>query len=136
MRVAVIGGGINGICSAIKILEYLKASGSPVEVTVISEAFSPNTTGDGSAGLWGPYLLGGTPTNRVHRWSKSMHEFLEQIWLSDDAGEAGVCLIPCIRLTTTTMDNDVFWKDIVYGCQSLTPRQLDELNKGRSKKYT
>lgn len=65
MRVAIIGGGIIGICSAIKILEHLKSSDSPVEVTVLSETFSPNTTGDGSAGLWGPYLLGGTPTDRV-----------------------------------------------------------------------
>lgn len=65
MRIAVIGGGVSGISSAVQILEYLKFTGSPVEVTVLSEAFSPNTTGDGSAGLWGPYLLGGTPTARV-----------------------------------------------------------------------
>ncbi|XP_053962432.1 D-aspartate oxidase [Anastrepha ludens] len=136
MRVAVIGGGVSGISSAIQILEHLKSAGSPVEVTVISEAFSPNTTGDGSAGLWGPYLLGGTPTARVHGWSKQMHDFLQQIWLTEDACEAGVCLLPCIRLTTTTMDNDVFWKDIVYGCRQLTQKQLDELNVGRTKKYT
>ncbi|CAD7011729.1 unnamed protein product [Ceratitis capitata] len=136
MQIAVIGGGVSGVSSAIQILEYLKSTGNPVAVTVLSEAFSPNTTGDGSAGLWGPYLLGGTPTERVHRWSKHMHDFLEQIWLSDDAGEAGVCLIPCLRLTTTAMDNEVFWKDIVYGCRQLTQRQLDELNVGRANKYT
>nr|XP_036231003.1 D-aspartate oxidase [Bactrocera oleae] len=136
MRIAVIGGGVSGITSAVQILEYLKSIGSAVKVTVLSEAFSPNTTGDGSAGLWGPYLLGGTPTARVHRWSKHMHDFLEQIWLSEDAGEAGVCLIPCLRVTTTTMDNNVFWKDIVYGCRRLTQKQLNELNIGRTKKYT
>ena len=65
-----------------------------------------------------------------------MHDFLEQIWLSEDAGEAGVCLIPCLRVTTTTMDNNVFWKDIVYGCRRLTQKQLNELNIGRAKKYT
>ncbi|XP_050324917.1 D-aspartate oxidase [Bactrocera neohumeralis] len=136
MRIAVIGGGVSGICSAVQILEYLKSIGVPVEVTVLSETFSPNTTGDGSAGLWGPFLLGGTPTARVYRWSKHMHDFLEQIWLSEDAGEAGVCLIPCLRVTTTKMENDVFWKDIVYGCRQLTQNQLAALNIGRTKKFT
>ncbi|XP_011180438.2 D-aspartate oxidase-like [Zeugodacus cucurbitae] len=136
MRIAVIGGGVNGISSAVQILEYLKSTGSPADVTVLSEAFSPNTTGDGSAGLWGPFLLSGTPTARVHRWSKHMHDFLAQIWLSEDAGEAGVCLLPCLGLTTTNMDTDVFWKDIVYGCRRLTQKQLDQLNVGRAKKYT
>lgn len=66
-----------------------------------------------------------------------MHLFLEQIWLSEDAGEAGVCLVPCVRLSS---DSNVivgdFWRDIVYGAVELTAEQLEVYNKGRDVKFT
>lgn len=65
MQICVLGGGINGFCCALRILETFQKLQKPIEVTVISEEFTPNTTGDGSAGLWGPYLLGDTPTENV-----------------------------------------------------------------------
>jgi len=65
-NIAVIGAGVNGVSSAIKILEHYKTEAkTPIRVTILSEDFSPNTTGDGSAGLWGPYLLGGTSQSKV-----------------------------------------------------------------------
>lgn len=65
-NVAVIGAGVNGVSSAIKILEhYQKERCENVQVTIISDEFTPNTTGDGSAGLWGPFLLGGTCERKV-----------------------------------------------------------------------
>ncbi|XP_061398284.1 D-aspartate oxidase-like [Musca vetustissima] len=136
MRVAILGGGINGFCCAVRIQVHYKKQNRPIEVTVLSEKFSPNTTGDGSAGLWGPFLLGGTPTAKVHQWSKGMHDFLEELWLSEDAGEAGVCLLPVIRLTTADTPVDDFWKDIVYGCHEMTEEMLKEYNENRTKKYT
>nr|XP_016927786.1 D-aspartate oxidase [Drosophila suzukii] len=137
-NIAVIGAGVNGVSSAIKILEHYKSEAkTPIRVTILSEAFSPNTTGDGSAGLWGPYLLGGTSQSKVYKWSKSMHKFLEEIWLSGDAGEAGVCLLPCIRLTTSPADTvGDFWRDIVYGAMDLSQKQLAEYNQGRRVKFT
>lgn len=65
MRVAILGGGINGFCCAVRILEHYKKQGKSIDVTILSDKFTPYTTGDGSAGLWGPYLLGDTPTSRV-----------------------------------------------------------------------
>lgn len=66
LRVAVIGAGVNGVASAIKILEhYQDEQKLNVQVTILSEQFTPNTTGDGSAGLWGPFLLGGTDESKV-----------------------------------------------------------------------
>ncbi|KAH8393591.1 hypothetical protein KR200_005829 [Drosophila serrata] len=136
-NIAVIGAGVNGVASAIKILEHYLAEGQPISVTIISEDFTPNTTGDGSAGLWGPYLLGGTPQSKVYKWSQSMHQFLEKIWLSEDAGEAGVCLLPCVRLSTSTVDSvEDFWRNIVYGAMDLTADQLAVYNVGRSVKFT
>lgn len=67
MRVCILGGGINGFSSALRVLEYLRTvyPDGTFEVNVLSDRFTPNTTGDGSAGLWGPYLLGSTEPARV-----------------------------------------------------------------------
>lgn len=65
MRVAILGGGINGFSCAVRVQEHFQSRGQAIQVTVLSDQFTPNTTGDGSAGLWGPYLLGGTPTSKV-----------------------------------------------------------------------
>lgn len=66
-----------------------------------------------------------------------MHIFLEKIWRSEDAGEAGVCLVPCVRLSTdpNAVVGD-FWRDIVYGAVDLTAQQLAVYNKGRDVKFT
>lgn len=53
-KVLVIGAGVCGLTAAVHIAEFYHNQG--VEVTLISEKFSPETTGDGSAGLWSPYL--------------------------------------------------------------------------------
>jgi len=54
------------VFSAIKIQEhYQNEKKIKVQVTIISDEFTPNTTGDGSAGLWGPFLLGGTDEKKV-----------------------------------------------------------------------
>ena len=50
-KVIVIGAGVNGLSAAVKIAEYF--DGQDVTCTIVSEQFSPNTTGDVSAGLWG-----------------------------------------------------------------------------------
>ncbi|KAH8412050.1 hypothetical protein KR222_007947 [Zaprionus bogoriensis] len=136
-NVAVIGAGVNGVSSAIKILEHYQKAKQNVQVTLISDEFTPNTTGDGSAGLWGPFLLGGTDESKVHKWSKTTHQFLEELWLSEDAGEAGVCLVPCVRLATDpNVSVGDFWRDIVYGAVELTPQQLAEYNRNRQVKFT
>ncbi|XP_030556558.1 D-amino-acid oxidase [Drosophila novamexicana] len=138
MKVAVIGAGVNGVASALKILEYYQEENKlNVQVSIISEEFTPNTTGDGSAGLWGPFLLSGTEKSKIYQWSKSMHNFLEKIWLSEDAGEAGVCLLPCVRLSTDpNVSVEDFWRDIVYGAVDLSPDQLAVYNKNRDVKFT
>ncbi|ALC38494.1 CG11236 [Drosophila busckii] len=138
LRVAVLGAGVNGVASALKILEhYQDVRQQKIEVTILSDEFTPHTTGDGSAGLWGPFLLGNTAPSKVHGWSKGMHDFLQQIWLSEDAGEAGVCLLPCVRLSTDEKASvGDFWRDIVYGATELTAQQLADYNRNRVNKFT
>ena len=55
--VAVIGAGVVGVSSALAIQEALPR----VEVTIIAAELTPDTTGDGSAGVWGPRSIDGAP---------------------------------------------------------------------------
>ena len=66
-KIVIIGGGIIGFASAVKIVEHFQEEilKNTIEVTLISNEFSPNTTGDGSAGLWGPYLCGLTSEDLI-----------------------------------------------------------------------
>ncbi|XP_055841469.1 D-amino-acid oxidase [Episyrphus balteatus] len=132
MQVAILGGGINGFCCAVQIKEKWPES----NVTIISDLFTPSTTGDGSAGLWGPYLMCDTPAEKVNEWSMAMHNFLKQIWLSGDSGKAGVCLIPVIRLTANEKPMDDSWRDIVYGCKNLDKSELEAYSRLHNKTFT
>ena len=52
-KICVVGAGIIGLSSAVKIQERIVGA----DVTIIADAFSPNTCSDGSGGFWEPYLL-------------------------------------------------------------------------------
>jgi len=60
-RVCVVGAGVIGLSTAYR----LQDASLDVDVTIVSEEFSPNTTGDGSAGFWRPFLLSGVPDELV-----------------------------------------------------------------------
>lgn len=62
MKIAIIGGGIIGFSCGVKILKSIK---NLSEVSIITDELTPNTTGDGSAGLWGPFLLGNTSKEKI-----------------------------------------------------------------------
>lgn len=62
-KIFVIGAGVNGLSSAVKIAEHFYRQN--VQVILVSEDTSPNTTGDLSAGLWGPYLIANTPEEKI-----------------------------------------------------------------------
>ena len=61
MRIAVVGGGVVGITTATRVQTEIPN----VHVTVFSEDFTPDTTGDGAAGIWGPFLDQGTPPDKI-----------------------------------------------------------------------
>lgn len=61
-NIAIIGAGVIGATTALRLLEQF---GDSVSVVVFADKFSPDTTGDVSAGLWGPYILGNTPQEKI-----------------------------------------------------------------------
>lgn len=57
ISIAVIGGGITGTATALQLIQKYPKH----QITLISQAFSPQTTGDGAAGHWEPFCMGVTP---------------------------------------------------------------------------
>lgn len=56
MRVAVIGAGVIGLSTALCIHDRWRSADRPLQVEIYADEFSPDTTSDGAAGLWQPYL--------------------------------------------------------------------------------
>lgn len=59
-KILVVGAGVCGLTSAVQLAEFYNGT---VQVTLTAERFSPDTTGDGSAGLWSPYLCNSKDAN-------------------------------------------------------------------------
>ncbi|XP_071835652.1 D-aspartate oxidase-like [Apostichopus japonicus] len=120
-RICVIGAGVIGLATAVQILDKY---GSHVHVTVMSEKFSPNTTSDGSAGFWEPYLVGDTPKESINKWSKSTYDYLNRIIMSEDADEAGVETVHAYNFFPRYTD-DPSWKHVTFGFRHATRPELD-----------
>uniref|UniRef100_A0A182M103 FAD dependent oxidoreductase domain-containing protein n=1 Tax=Anopheles culicifacies TaxID=139723 RepID=A0A182M103_9DIPT len=133
-QIVVIGAGVSGLSVAVQLAEHYY---NVANVTLISETVSPNTTGDGSAGLWGPYYCGKTPDHKIVQWSSETHLFFHQLWKNGLGGKIGVCLQPCMRLTTDPNGYpEPAWKDVVFGCQKITETELKRLSNEHGRMYT
>lgn len=89
LKVGVIGAGIIGTSSALALIDSIP----DIEITLISEKWSPNTTGDGSGGLIYPYLPGKTPNEKVKKWFNETVGFLHNYCWSSEAGKLGIGLL-------------------------------------------
>jgi len=102
LKVAVVGAGIIGTSSALLLIESIP----DLDITIISEKWSPNTTGDGSGGLLYPYLLGKTPKQKIIKWFRETVEFLDNYCWSPDAGKLGIGLLPMFVLFGENESNE------------------------------
>ena len=80
LRVAVIGAGVIGLSSAVRIAQEIEGA----NVTVFADKFDDETTSSGAAGLWEPYKLSDTPAHLVRRWGRDTFEFLQVLTVSND----------------------------------------------------
>ncbi|CAF0943364.1 unnamed protein product [Adineta steineri] len=91
-RVIIVGGGIIGLTTACTLLkEY--ASLDKLELTIIYETLSPDTTGDVSAGFWEPYGLN-LDDERMLRWARYTYDIFMQEFFSTKAAQAGISQMP------------------------------------------
>ncbi|XP_075720341.1 D-aspartate oxidase isoform X2 [Rhinoderma darwinii] len=128
VKVAVIGGGLVGLSTALCITECLPQC----SVTVISEKFSPNTTGDVAAGCLIPHTCPDTPLHQQKAWFKETFDYLFKIANSPDAGDSGIHLISGFKnnggyLESRKVSN--VWDlhgtyDVVVNCSGLGSRDL------------
>ncbi|KAJ8714388.1 hypothetical protein PYW07_002613 [Mythimna separata] len=129
-KIAVIGAGVNGLTCAVKIKETYK----DFDVVLISSEFSPNTTGDGSGGLWLPYLCGNTPYSLIEKWGGLTYKFFHEQWKT---GAHGVCMEPIYYLYRT---KEKFvrpeWARMVFGYHELDSKELEDYSQLFSGKYT
>jgi len=119
VRVAVVGAGIAGLSSANAIQERFPEA----RVTLIAEKFSPDTTSDGAAGLWWPYLMEETPEEDISRYAEDTWKYLERLWKSPMGGRLGLSLIPCLRPIDTVQPLPSFGH-FVYGFGELDASQV------------
>ncbi|XP_033645081.1 D-aspartate oxidase-like [Asterias rubens] len=125
-RVCVVGAGIIGVSTAVNILESIPN----VEVTILAEKFSPDTTSSGIGGLWLPYLAKNTPQESIYKWGKTTWDHMMAILRSPYADEAGIHLKPIYDLFDVELDKDPFWKDIPLSYRRCNQQELDSLFPG------
>ena len=61
INIVIIGGGIIGTSTAL----HLKRKYAEFNITLISQAFTPQTTSDVAAGHWEPFCMGETPVDDI-----------------------------------------------------------------------
>jgi len=95
-RITIIGAGIIGLTTACTLLkEY--AANENLQLTILSETFSPNTTGDVSAGYWEPYGLEKIDEN-ILRWGGYTYDIFLNEFFSTKAARAGIMKISAYNL--------------------------------------
>ncbi|CAF2634282.1 unnamed protein product [Rotaria sp. Silwood2] len=95
-RITIIGAGIIGVTTACTILkEY--AGNENLQLTIVSEKFTPETTGDTSAGYWEPYGFANID-ERILRWAGYTHDIFLSEFFSTKAARAGLMKVESYRL--------------------------------------
>ncbi|KAK8380376.1 hypothetical protein O3P69_016756 [Scylla paramamosain] len=118
VRVVVVGGGVNGVGSALAI----QRRHPQCQVKVVAKSFTPHTTGDGAAGLWEPYLSANTPDDKVIQWSRDTFNLYSD-WYRDGEGKArGVSLVHGTGLHNIQQPTPA-WHTIPIGYINLSSEQ-------------
>ncbi|XP_043279126.1 D-aspartate oxidase isoform X2 [Venturia canescens] len=131
MNIAVIGAGVIGVSSAVAVQKAFPKS----RVSIFADVFTPDTTGDGSAGLWGPFIIGDTPVTEFTRYGGATHRWLEHFWKRGLAQEIGLSLIPVIRVRRGEGFAMPEWKSEVYGAAELSQEELKKLSDEHKTNY-
>ena len=126
MRVTVLGGGVCGLTSALRIKRAIPS----IQLEVIGERIASRTapdditTSEGAAGLWKPFALSGTPDELVNRWGKETLDHYMEIYLSGKAPEAGILLSSAYELFEEPLDELPAWSDVVPAFRRLTQADI------------
>ncbi|XP_029451128.1 D-aspartate oxidase [Rhinatrema bivittatum] len=120
-RVAVVGGGLVGLSTAVCISESVPQC----SVTVLSEKFTPETTSDVAAGMLIPHPYPDMPIEQQKRWFQETFNYLLAICNSVEAADAGIQLLSGWQIFRTAPEQKVpFWADTVLGFRVMSEAEL------------
>lgn len=95
-HITIIGAGIIGLTTACTLLKEYGLNDN-FELAIISKTFSPDTTGDLSAGYWEPYGIESID-QRVLQWAGYTYDIFFSEFFSTKASRAGIMKMPAYTL--------------------------------------
>ncbi|KAK0413590.1 hypothetical protein QR680_006890 [Steinernema hermaphroditum] len=120
-KVCVIGAGINGIAVA---RELQKRYGSDIEVTIVTDKKTPNTTSDVAAGLWMPHLVDGKNADLLKKWARETFEHIAH--LERDSPDSGAFMCSGYVFDNEPSPPD-FDESIYHTFKTLTKQEIEQL---------
>lgn len=115
MKATVIGCGISGLCSGIRLLE------ADFDVQIIAKELPPNTTSDVAAAIWYPYRC--YPEEKALHWGK---QTLETCYELAKAPDTGVSIVQFTEYLPEPSP-DPWWKNAVKQFRRVNPENLPEM---------
>lgn len=132
LSICVVGAGVQGLSSALRITEEYGAE--KVNIYVVAEAFYNQTTSFGSGGLWEPYQIAGTPDEKINSWGEYAFKHFLQLYRQQEGSVAGVQLLTAYSLLEEHEDSTPpSWKDIVFNFNLLSKGDIARM--GLPSKY-
>ena len=102
MHCTIVGAGVSGLTSGIRLLE------NGHQAHIVSDKFSPDTVSDVAAAIWYPFLV--KPADRADTWGIVTYDVLESLCESDP--EAGVRMIDGREYLRSVVDLPQWNEDI------------------------
>jgi D-amino-acid oxidase len=112
MKVIVVGGGVIGLSSAIKLLE------AGYEVQVWAKELAPHTTSSVAAAIWYPYKI--APENKVAIWCKHSYAIFCDLM---ELEASGVSMSKGVEFFMHTQ-SDPEWRTFVHNFRVAQPHEL------------
>ncbi|XP_077996083.1 D-aspartate oxidase-like [Glandiceps talaboti] len=126
VKVCVVGAGVVGLSTAVNVIESI----SNVDVTLIADKLSPDTTGDGAAGITGPrpFSFGDTDKAMQRKWFEESNHHFETLMKSQYADVCGVQYLSGYLLDhDPDIQKSLPWLDLMYNVQQLSEKELKKL---------
>lgn len=120
-RILVLGAGVNGLSSAVCIQQACPLA----QVQLMAEHFSPETTSDGSAGFWLPYLLGKENLDRSLQMCEVTYRYMTQLARSPLAGEIKTQILSGYHLYSGVPLEIPAWTKFVKSFRPLTEEEMN-----------
>lgn len=121
VRVAVVGAGVIGFSTAVRIAEALPSC----SIAVLADKFSPHTTSDVAAGILIAQKFPDIDVERQKRWFKDGFDHLLAIAQSEHSPEAGVILSSGYQIfKEVPAEKKPYWSESVMGFRFLTDSEM------------